>query len=371
MNIKKILSPAEFKKAIQDKSYNPEKQVVKMNIPVRVEKAVSENNKEILYVIASTSNIDRDGDTIAVTGWEFDNYIKNPVVLWAHDGWNPPIGRAVNISITNKQELAMGIEFLNRQIYPDGFSEELIHEHIKFAEMTYYMYKSGFINAFSVSFIPKEWKFRDDDGIDFLKQELTELSCVSVPANPEALVISDYNPETRSIIDNYNFEKMRLKQLIDRELKEASELKESTTDEKNEGINSDTDINESTDKEVEENNLETTDVGTEENIESDVEENNLETTDVNESEENNLETTTDDTQLETEENNLEKDVDDNVTDEEDSVAENDDVVIVIEDEEDEEKQLDDDDIIIELSDIDIKGLKNAISFAIWDISRRR
>jgi len=52
--------------------------------------------------------------------------------------------------------------------------------------------KGGFLSATSVSWNPLEWKYSTDrsrpGGIDFLKQELLEVSQVPVPALPAALV---------------------------------------------------------------------------------------------------------------------------------------------------------------------------------------
>jgi hypothetical protein len=52
--------------------------------------------------------------------------------------------------------------------------------------------KGGFLSATSVGFSPLKYAFTDDPkrrfGIDFLEQELLEFSCVTVPANAEALI---------------------------------------------------------------------------------------------------------------------------------------------------------------------------------------
>jgi hypothetical protein len=68
------------------------------------------------------------------------------------------------------------------------FSEEGINPE---ADIYRKLYKTGFMNASSVGFQPKEWE--DGDGKKtpyrtFKKQELLELSLVSVPANSDALV---------------------------------------------------------------------------------------------------------------------------------------------------------------------------------------
>ena len=67
-----------------------------------VVKAVNENNRTIT-LIASDNSRDRDGDIISVKGWEFDNFLKNPIFLWAHDYSSIPLARCVKIQRTNSQ----------------------------------------------------------------------------------------------------------------------------------------------------------------------------------------------------------------------------------------------------------------------------
>src|SRR5947208_1044841 len=43
--------------------------------------------------VISTASVDREGDTVAPEGWVLQEYERNPVVLWAHDGEEPPIGQ--------------------------------------------------------------------------------------------------------------------------------------------------------------------------------------------------------------------------------------------------------------------------------------
>jgi HK97 family phage prohead protease len=124
----------------------------------------------------STASVDRDNDTIDPKGWQLDNYAKNPVVLWAHDYSQPPVGKAVNIQST-ADGLKAEVEFL-----PKGMSP--------FADMIHDMVKGGFLNATSVGFAGKDFARSKDreHGYDFKSQELLEFSIVPVPSNPEALV---------------------------------------------------------------------------------------------------------------------------------------------------------------------------------------
>lgn len=125
--------------------------------------------------IASTSAEDRMGDVIDQKGWKLDNYKKNPVILFGHDH-DKPIGRATNVYMKDGN-LAIDVEFMPEEV--DSFAAKIGR-----------MVKAGFLNAVSVGFRPLEMKPLKSGGLEFLKNELLEVSVVSVPANQEALAFA-------------------------------------------------------------------------------------------------------------------------------------------------------------------------------------
>lgn len=137
-------------------------------------KALNDNEIEI---IGSTQSVDRDNEVLNVDGWDLKAYKKNPVVLEAHNYWEPAIARA-KVRIEDKK-LIFKIEFPPEGVYPR-------------ADLFKKLYKLGFMKASSVGFLPSEYKLgngNDEPRRTYLKQELTEISLVTVPANPEALLI--------------------------------------------------------------------------------------------------------------------------------------------------------------------------------------
>jgi HK97 family phage prohead protease len=136
----------------------------------------ADDGSRIVRFVLSDGLVDRMGDTIAVKGWVLDDYRRNPTVLWAHLSNEPPIGRMVRIFVANER-LMGDVEFASAATYP-------------FADTIYHMVLDGFIRACSVGFLPLEWKFSDDRkfGIDFIRQELLELSICPVGANANALI---------------------------------------------------------------------------------------------------------------------------------------------------------------------------------------
>ncbi len=128
--------------------------------------------------VISTSGVDRAGDTIAPDGWRFDAFLKNPVVLWAHDSKALPVGKVTSITRTADSVVA-DIEFDTK----DPLARQIAG---KVAD--------GLLSACSVGFRPLKWTRAESKdrpfGIDFHSCELLELSVVSVPANPDATVIA-------------------------------------------------------------------------------------------------------------------------------------------------------------------------------------
>ena len=119
--------------------------------------------------VASTQNADRDGEVIIQSGWQLDNFRKNPVILAGHDYWSFPIGKATDILIEGSRLLF-----------------KMVFATTEKGQEAAQLVKEGVLNAFSVGFIPKNWS----DADTIAEAELLEISLVSVPANPEAVVLA-------------------------------------------------------------------------------------------------------------------------------------------------------------------------------------
>lgn len=122
----------------------------------------------------SSEKLDRMGDKISVDGWDFKNFKKNPVILWAHNNYIPPIARAKKIWVENNEVMMEG-----------EWAESEFAQEIKSLVQT------GFLNAMSVGFNPltaPEWDLKGNR--IFPKNELLEVSWVAVPALASALVQS-------------------------------------------------------------------------------------------------------------------------------------------------------------------------------------
>lgn len=144
---------------------------------------VDEQERTVTAVI-STGAIDRDNEILLPKGADFEQYMKNPVVLWAHGYRDTPIAKALWIKKTWK-----------------NIKAKLQFADTPQAEEIYQLFKGGFLKAFSVGFRPIKSHRPDEKEIAknpewagvwliYDEWELLEFSAVPVPANPEALAIA-------------------------------------------------------------------------------------------------------------------------------------------------------------------------------------
>lgn len=125
-------------------------------------------------LIASTGALDSYNERFAPGALELDRYKKNPVVLLQHGGL--PIGRSESVTLDGA-ELTAHVRFSDAETNPD-------------AEKAYRMVKAGDLRGVSVGARIKK-RSKGTDGVTVIEQaELVEISLVSIPANPEALVVS-------------------------------------------------------------------------------------------------------------------------------------------------------------------------------------
>lgn len=174
-------------------------------------KASSDPDEEYtIDMIGSSEAKDRDGDIIKADGWDLANYKANPVFLWGHDHGGLPIGKAIKVKVNKKEKrLEFKIKFAVDE-YP-------------FAATVYRLFKSGFLNATSVGFMVKDWEYDEDlKAYVLLKNELLELSAVTVPANPEALTLGI----SKGLFNDSDVEHMKNMGMLKRIEKEVDELTE-------------------------------------------------------------------------------------------------------------------------------------------------
>lgn len=141
--------------------------------------SINEKDGTISVAVATDSSVDRDGEIVSTDGIDTKNFERNPVLLYAHDYRSDPIGKVIQIVKEN-----------NRMLFTPQFAVDVSPR----AKQYFDLVKGGFLNAFSIGFIPKTWEDRQnsDGSVSrvFTTSELLEISLVPVPANPQALVLA-------------------------------------------------------------------------------------------------------------------------------------------------------------------------------------
>jgi phage head maturation protease len=145
-----------------------------------------EAGERAVVAVISTPALDRDREVLLPNGVDLKAYRKNPVVLWAHDYKQPPIGKALWIKKT-KEDVRAKVQFADTDMGNEVFQ----------------LFQDSILKAFSVGFDPWSAESRDPAeadlkanpewaGVDriYTKWELLEFSAVPVPANPEALAVA-------------------------------------------------------------------------------------------------------------------------------------------------------------------------------------
>lgn len=130
---------------------------------------VNEEERTIVHLI-STPEVDRQGDIVVPEGMVEDAFRNNPVVLFGHDTRKIPVGKNLWLKKDDKGILA-------KTQFADTESGREIFK----------LNKDGYLNAWSIGFLPLEMPKYKEGVWYYEKWELLEYSSVPVPANPGAL----------------------------------------------------------------------------------------------------------------------------------------------------------------------------------------
>lgn len=125
--------------------------------------------------VASSDAVDAY-DEIVEQSWVLERFRANPVVLYAHQSRELPIGQATRVELV-EGNLETTIRFASAQANPK-------------AEQVWKLLQEGALRAVSVGFVPKTVRYEKRNGQDvyvLADNELHEISVVPIPANPEAL----------------------------------------------------------------------------------------------------------------------------------------------------------------------------------------
>lgn len=124
--------------------------------------------------IATTPTVDRVGDIIDPLGVKF----TNPLPLLHQHKHDKPIGK-----VWFEPPTKDGIEFRAEMPKIEEPGELQDRVNTAWGEIKY-----GLVTATSIGFRPIEYSFMDTGGIHYTETEVFELSAVTIPAQPDAII---------------------------------------------------------------------------------------------------------------------------------------------------------------------------------------
>lgn len=136
--------------------------------------------KRIVTAVITALVTDRSGDVIVPSGLaNREEFLRNPVVLWAHQRMVPPIGTCLDLQVSRERIIAV-------TKFATG---------VPLADEVFRLYEQGILRGWSIGFVPRRAGLRPPDpggrrGLVIESWDLLEYSAVPVPENPEALTLA-------------------------------------------------------------------------------------------------------------------------------------------------------------------------------------
>jgi hypothetical protein len=132
--------------------------------------------------VITTIDADRAGDVVIPTGiLNADDYLLNPIVLWAHNRTRfPPIGVCEWLDVQPRRIVA----------------ETRFARGVPFAEDVFRLYEQGILRGWSIGFVPRKARRlpvagpRTAAGLHVEQWDLLEYSAVPIPENPDAVTVA-------------------------------------------------------------------------------------------------------------------------------------------------------------------------------------
>jgi hypothetical protein len=132
--------------------------------------------------VASTAALDRHGTIIKPEGIRIENYLRNPIFLWAHDGYGGCFQAPKIENVIGHAERVWKT--------PEAMRALMKFDEDPTSELAFSKVRSGSLRSLSIGVIPLAGKPEKINGqpVEVITEsELLEISLVPIPSNPEAL----------------------------------------------------------------------------------------------------------------------------------------------------------------------------------------
>lgn len=142
-------------------------------------KSVDEKNRTVKFCFSDDQE-DRHGEIVDQKSWKIKNFLKNPLILWGHQSWDPEnvLGTAESLELDVDGKSYVTARFDDAETNPR-------------ADMVFRQLIKGTLRCVSAGFINHDYDYDEATNRSVLKEnELLEISVVPIPANPRAIALS-------------------------------------------------------------------------------------------------------------------------------------------------------------------------------------
>ena len=151
-------------------------------------------DRKFLFVVSS-EDVDLAGDVITVDGIDCENFLRNPVVLNAHDLSTLPIASSTSPAVSGKTLTAIA-KFPRAGVSP---ASDQVAAAIR----------ASLVKGCSIGFVPVKWSFAKGNssrpfGVNFHEIRLLEWSICAVPCNPACLLLGAVDSQSASFSSSRN-----------------------------------------------------------------------------------------------------------------------------------------------------------------------
>lgn len=163
---------------------------------IRTVREVTEDGRERIRTsfVASTQAVARDGIIIDQDSWVLENYLRNPIVLDAHNVWDNDaiLGRAENVQVDRSADPHLSMDIVWDTADDNPKAKRIARQ-----------YADGMLHAVSVRWVPgrvvrqrnldvNHPLYAEDSDVEVhFDAELYEVSAVTLPGDPGAVAVRD------------------------------------------------------------------------------------------------------------------------------------------------------------------------------------
>lgn len=183
-------------------TYNDSKKTYQAETTAKIKQAeileVDGERKEVYPFVLTSETIDRDGDIIQISGLDYKNYLKNPVVFADHETNRHAIGNVLKIEKKGKKLIGY-VHFHELDEESQLYKRYVDAKVYRAGSIGFRVYPDSVRRRATT---PEEKASSGRSTVfEIQKAELYEFSIVKIPANPEAVLAKSFQDIKQELVD--------------------------------------------------------------------------------------------------------------------------------------------------------------------------